>query len=151
LTGGELLNGEVGLNADQTGVYATEGLFGSGETNPLVITFASPVSGFSVFVVNADDQQHYTVSDNLGDSVTMSLVSAADLGAAIFSLSGNDVTSVDITSSDANAWNFAIDNLTFTPATPTPEPASLLLLGGSCILMGALRRKELTAWLRLKK
>jgi hypothetical protein len=151
LTGGELLNGEMGLNADQTGVYATEGLFGSGETNPLVITFASPVSGFSVFVVNADDQQHYTVSDNLGDSVTMSLVSAADLGAAIFSLSGNDVTSVDITSSDANAWNFAIDNVTFTPATPTPEPASLVLLGGSCILMGALRRKQLTAWLRLKK
>jgi hypothetical protein len=34
-TGGELLRGEVGLNADPTGVYASEGLFGSGETNPL--------------------------------------------------------------------------------------------------------------------
>ena len=43
-TGGELLNAEVGLNADQTGVYATEGLFGSGETNPLVIAFSAPVS-----------------------------------------------------------------------------------------------------------
>jgi hypothetical protein len=34
-SGGELLNAEVGLNVDQTGVYATQGLFGSGETNPL--------------------------------------------------------------------------------------------------------------------
>jgi len=147
-TGGELLNGDVGLNADQTGVYASEGLFGSGETNPLVITFASAVSGLSLFVVNADDQQRYTVSDNLGNSVSISLASAADLGAGIFSLSGNDITSVDITSSDANAWNFAIDNVTFAPATPTPEPNSLQLLGGSCTLLGALRRKELAAWLR---
>src|ERR1700733_7132564 len=69
-TGGELLNGEVGLNADQTGVYASEGLFGSGDTNPLVITFSSPVSGFSIYVVNDDAAQSYTVSDNLGDSVT---------------------------------------------------------------------------------
>jgi hypothetical protein len=33
----QLLNSEVSLPADQTGVYVTEGLFGSGETNPLVI------------------------------------------------------------------------------------------------------------------
>jgi len=54
-TGGELLNAEVGLNADQTGVYATEGLFGSGETNPLVIQFAAPVSNFSILIANGDD------------------------------------------------------------------------------------------------
>src|SRR5690348_11515592 len=51
-TGGELREGEVGLNADQTGVYATQGLFGSGETNPLTIAFASPVKDFSLFVAN---------------------------------------------------------------------------------------------------
>jgi hypothetical protein len=141
-TGGELRDGEIGLNADQTGVYASEGLFGSGETDPLVITFASPVSDFSVFVANGDDMQSYTVSDNLGDSATMLLASAGGLGAATFSLPGNGVTSVDITSANANAWDFAIDNVTFTAASSTPEPGSLLLLGTGLVLLAAVRRKR---------
>jgi hypothetical protein len=147
-TSGELRDGEVGLPADQTGVYATEGQFGSGETNPLVITFASPVSGFSVLVVNGDAAESYTVSDNLGDSVAKSLPSSVDLGAATFSLSGPGLTSVDITSADANAWNFAIDNVTFAAATSVPEPESLLLMGVALILLLALRRKQVSAWLR---
>lgn len=140
-TGGEFLNAEVGLTADQTGVYASEGLFGSGETNPLVINFASPVSGFSVFVLSADDAASYTVSDNLGDTLTMSLASEGDLGTAVFSLPGNGLTTIDITSADSNAWNFAIDDVTFTPVSPAPEPASLLLFCGGCLLVGALRHK----------
>lgn len=148
-TGGELLNGEVGLDADQTGVYASEGLFGSGETNPLVISFASPVTNFSVYVLNGDNTQTYTVSDNVGESVTISLASAGDLGAAIFSLPGTGLTAVDITSANADAWNFAIDDVTFATVTPAPEPALLLLLGGSCVFFAALGRKALTAWLRL--
>lgn len=140
-TGGELLNGEVGLNADQTGVYATEGLFGSGETNPLIISFASPVNDFSVYVANADDAESYTVSDNLGDSVSKSLASVSGLGAAIFSLPGAGLTTVDITSADGNAWNFAIDDVTFTPATPAPEPGSLLLAGAGFVLVVARLRK----------
>jgi hypothetical protein len=142
-TGGELLDGEIGLNADQTGVYASEGLFGSGETNPLVITFASPVSNFSVFVANGDDVLSYTVSDNLGDAVTMSLASAGGLGAATFSLPGNGLTTVDIISANANAWDFAIDNVTFTPATSTPEPESLLLLAAGLVLVAAVGRRQL--------
>jgi hypothetical protein len=136
-TGGELRQQEVGLPADQTGVYASEGLFGSGETNPLVITFASPVNDFSVFVANDDDTGNYTVSDNLGDSLTKSLASAADLGATTISLPGNGVTAVTISSADANAWDFAIDNVTFTA---TPEPAPLPLLGAGLLLLAAVRR-----------
>lgn len=147
-TSGELRDGEVGLPADPTGVYATEGQFGSGETNPLVITFASPVSGFSVLVVNRDAAESYTVSDNLGDSVTKSLASSVDLGAAIFSLTSQGLTSVDITSADANAWSFAIDNVTFAAATSVPEPESLLLMGLALVLLLAPRRKQLSAWLR---
>src|SRR5947209_17849554 len=108
-TGGELLNAEVGLNADQTGVYATEGLFGSGESNPLVITFASPVSNFSIFVANGDDLRRYTVSDNLVDWAVMSLASAGGLGTGTFSLAGNGLTTVNIASANADAWDFAID------------------------------------------
>jgi hypothetical protein len=147
-TGGELRDGEIGLNADQTGVYASEGLFGSGETNPLVITFASPISDFSVFVANGDDVRSYTVSDNLGDSVTRSLASAGGLGAATFSLSGKGITTVDISSANASAWDFAIDNVIFTAATATPEPESLLLLVAGVVLLAAIRRKQLGVWLR---
>jgi len=145
-TGGELRDGEIGLNADQTGVYASEGLFGSGETNPLVITFASPVSNFSVFVANGDDVRSYTVSDNLGDSVTMPLASVGGLDAATFSLPGNGLKMVDISSANANAWDFAIDNVTFTPATSTPEPESLLLLAAGVGLLAAVCRRQLRVW-----
>jgi hypothetical protein len=148
-TGGELRKGEIGLTADQTGVYATEGLFGSGETNPLVITFASPVSNFGVLVVNDDNTGSYIVSDNLGDSVTKSLA-AAGSGAAIFSLPGHSLTAVDITSADSNAWNFAIDNVTFATSTSAPEPGPVLLLMVGVMLLAALRATQVRAWL-LKK
>lgn len=141
-TGGELLRGEVGLNADQTGVYATEGVFGSGETNPLVITFSSPVNNFSVYVANGNDEETYTVSDNVGDSVTMSLASASEQGAALFSLPANSLTTVDITSADSNAWNFAIDNVTFDAAAPVPEPGPPLLLAAGLVLIAAVRRMK---------
>ena len=64
-TGEELRDGLINLPADESGVYVSEGLFGSGETNPLIIAFAAPVSGFSVLVANGDAQnQTYTVSDD---------------------------------------------------------------------------------------
>lgn len=145
-TGGELRDGEIGLNADQTGVYASEGLFGSGETNPLVITFASPVTDFSVLVVNADVAESYTVSDNLGHSVTMSLAASGGLSAATFSLPGQGLTTADIASDNIDAWNFAIDNVTFATATPTPEPESLLLLWAGLVILTAARCKPIRIW-----
>jgi hypothetical protein len=146
-TGGELRAAEIGLNADQTAVYASEGLFGSGETNPVVITFAKPVEGFSVRVLNGDDVRSYTVSDNLNDSLTKSLASAGGLGEFVFSLPGDEVTTVEITSANAEGWDFAIDNVTFSSATPTPEPESLLLSGAGIVLLAATRRKVIRAWL----
>lgn len=137
-TGGELLNAEVGLNADQTGVYSSEGLFGSGETNPVTITFATPVDNFSVFIANGDDKRGYTVSDNLGDSVTQSLPSAGSLGAATFSLAGNGLTTVSISSANSDAWDFAIDNVSFTSPTSVPEPESLLLMSGGIAVLAVI-------------
>ena len=149
-TGGELREGLIGVLADQTGVYATQGLLGSGETNPLVITFATPVHDFSVLVANGGSQsQTYTVSDNLNDSEMFMLALAGSLSGSVrtVSLPGDDITSVLITSADADNWNFAIDNVTFTAApAPVPEPASGLLvaLGLALILnVGAKRTKLL--------
>jgi hypothetical protein len=132
-TGGELLSNEVGLNSDTTGVYASEGLFGSGETNPLVITFAAPVRDVSVFVLNADAIQSYTVSDNSGDSVTNSVASGD--GVAV-SLLRSGLTTVTIASANTETWDFAIDNVNFVAAAnSTPEPESLLLLGIGIVLL----------------
>lgn len=144
-TGGELLNSEVGLNADTSGAYASQGLFGSGETNPIVITFAIPVENFSVLVLNGDDTRSYTVADNLGDSITTSLASAGALGNSTFSLRGNGLTTATITSANGDAWDFAIDNVSFTATTATPEPESLVLLGVGVLLLAALRSKQLRA------
>jgi hypothetical protein len=127
-TGGELRSAEVGLPADQSGVYATQGVFGSGETNPLVVQFAAPVSGFSVFVANGDSTATYTVTDDAGDSISASLPSAGAAGSKVFSLPSNGISIVDISSSNADGWNFAIDNVVFT-AAPEPGPALLLAAG----------------------
>jgi hypothetical protein len=146
LTGGELLSGEVGLNADSTGIYASEGLFGSGETNPVLITFAMPVANFRIFVLNGDDTRSYTVSDNLGDSITKSLASAGSLGDAMFALPGSGLRTVEISSVNADAWDFAVDNVTFTEVTnSTPEPKAYMLLSTGLMLLTAIRgRKSLT-------
>lgn len=138
------------MNADQTGVYASEGLFGSGEANPLVITLASPIDGFSAFIANGDDTRNYTVSDNLGDSITKSLPSAGAIGAATFSLPGNGITTLSIVSANADAWDFAIDNVSFNAATAVPEPGALFLVGAGSIVLACIRRKQVRAVLRRK-
>ena len=141
-SGGELLNAEIGVNADQSGLYATQGLFGSGETNPLVIMFASLIDGFSVFIANGDDTRNYTVSDNLGDSVTKSLPSAGALGAATFALSGNGIRTVSIASANTDGWDFAIDNVSFNAPTSVPEPEALFLVGAGSIVLACIQRKR---------
>jgi len=127
-TGGELRSAEIGLPANQSGVYATQGVFGSGETNPLTIQFAVPVSGFAVAVANGDNTATYTVSDDAGDSISASLPSTGAAGARIFSLPGVGIQTVNISSSNADGWNFAIDNVVFA-AVPEPITAALFLTG----------------------
>ena len=124
ITGGQLLNNEI-LAVDKTGVYATASVTG-GYTNPLTITFSSPVSGFSIEVTN-NIADTFTVADNLGDSSSDFLSLNSE---QTFSLSGSGISSVTISAADGSSWDFAIDNVTFTPAAaPTPEPSSLALLG----------------------
>jgi hypothetical protein len=136
-TAGELRSAEIGLLADQSGVYATQGVFGSAETNPLTVHFAVPIDGFSVYVANGDNTATYTVSDDVGDLVTASLPSTGAAGARVFSLLGTGIHSVDISSSNGDGWNFAIDNVTFTA---TPEPAPIWLLAAGFLLVGWFRK-----------
>jgi hypothetical protein len=132
VTGGELLRAEINLGVDQTGVYATEGLFGA-DANPLVIRFAVPVYALSIFIANGDAaNQTYTVIDNLGDTVTSTraLSGSTSNAAKTFSLPGTGIRSVSIASANAEFRNFAIDNVAFTP---TPEPASVTCVTWSSV------------------
>jgi hypothetical protein len=147
-TGGELRSAEIGLLADPSGVYATQGVFGSGETNPLTIRFAAPISGFAVSIANGDNTASYTVSDDIGDSISASLPSAGAGGARIFSLPGIGIQTVEILSSNADGWNFAIDNVGFT-AAPEPVPALLFALGFSLVVWFAKRKSAYNGYTRL--
>ena len=136
LTGGELLRAETGLPADQTAVYATEGLFGV-DSNPLTITFSTPVNSFSVLVANGDSQnQSYTLSDNLGDTVTkqLALSGAVSGSTATLTLPASGITRVTISSANPDFWNFAIDDVTFN-ATAAPEPGTWALCAASLLFV----------------
>jgi hypothetical protein len=92
-----------------------------------------PISGFAVFVANGDNTATYTVSDDAGDSISASLPSTGAAGARVFSLPGTGIRRVDISSSNVDGWNFAIDNITFIAA---PEPALAWLLPAAFLLLG---------------
>lgn len=143
LSGGELLRAEFGLPADPTAVYATEGLFGV-ESNPLTITFARPVDSFSIQIANGDGQnQSYTLSDDLGDTVTkqLALPGAASGSTATITLPGSGITRVTISSANPDFWNFAIDDVSFN-ATAAPEPETWGLCAASLLFFLTYRKRR---------
>src|SRR5580700_4048782 len=72
-TGGVILTDETNQTTDTSNVYASCGLSGcSGYTNPLVVTFSSPIQNFQIQILNALAGS-YTMADNVGDSMTFSL------------------------------------------------------------------------------
>jgi hypothetical protein len=145
-TGGQLLKAESGPSPDQTAVYATTNEVAGGYTNPIPISFSGPVSSFSVLVTNVIPD-NFTVSDNLGETQTLFIASN---GQATFNLAGPGITSVNVSSAAAQGvWDFAIDNVTFTPqSTTVPEPASFALFGMATLSLAGYRtwrRRKLAA------
>jgi hypothetical protein len=133
-TGGELLHGVVGMPANQTGVLATW-LFTPAATNPLVVTFSLPVTGFSVQVFNGGEAQNYTVSSDAGESITRSINSVGSGGFSTFSLE-RVLTRVDILGA-SQGWNFAIDNVTYEAI---PEPGTDVFAAGAFAVLLGIRR-----------
>jgi hypothetical protein len=138
-TGGKLLNNEAGA-VDETAVYATTDVFGGAYTDPLTITFSQAVGSFSIDVTNGFADS-YTVADNQGSS---QIVAVAANATQTFSLTDAGITSVTISSATNFLWDFAIDNVQFTPASSgVPEPSSLLLLMSVCAAFVTFAKRKL--------
>lgn len=137
ITGGKLLKNEAGFpagdsNIDKSAVYAT--VYGlAGYTDPLVVTFSQPVSNVSLLIAN-ETPDTYSLADNLGNTVSGGNGIVCDASGAcpsfVLTLSDNAVTKLTISTLATVGWDFAIDNISFTPsASATPEPAGLWLAG----------------------
>jgi hypothetical protein len=121
--GGQLLNNEAN-SIDASAVYATGGA--APYLNPLTIAFSQPVSAFSLLVTN-NVPDTYTAADNLGGSQSLALNANV---AQIFSLTDTRITGVSISSAATVFWDFAIDNVTFSPVSAAvPEPATFTPIG----------------------
>jgi hypothetical protein len=113
-SGGVIMTTVTALPADQTTVYGTSNCPGYSPT--ISISFSIPVSNFSVKVLNGEPATvSYTVADDLGDSVTKSLLANFSSGADTYTLPAAGITSVTITRTvSASFWDFFIDDVSFT-------------------------------------
>jgi len=126
----------------------------TGYSNPVTISFFdaltnSPedVSNFFVTLYNGNTATiAYTLSDNLGNSLTFNLASNLSGGNEVVGFpAAGDVISLFAGPSPANAcceWDFFFNDIGFNQPIPTPEPLTLWLFGSG--LAGA-------AWMRRRK
>jgi hypothetical protein len=118
-SGGAILTAVTQLPADETTVYATANC--PGYAPAITVTFSTPVSNFSVLVLNGEAATvNYTVASDVGGTVTKSLVPNLSSGADTFTLPDTGITSVTITRGmSATVWDFFIDDVSFTATATT--------------------------------
>jgi len=134
-SGGIILTDES-ASIDLTNVYATVNC--CDYSNPLSIVFDRAVSNLSLLVTNNVNAM-YTLADNLGHSVSLS-TSAFNVPITL-TLPFEGITAATITSTGVPGFDFAIDNVSFTPsAAPVPEAGTMLLVGSG--IAGMLRRRR---------
>lgn len=137
--GGKLLNDETTATpppADATVVYATTG-FLSGYTDPLTITFSQPVSNVSLSVTN-ETADTYTLTDNAGHSVSLAIGTNVN---QTLTLGDSGVTQLTISTLATVGWDFAIDNVSFTPVA-VPEPEMALPVAGALLCLSGIRGRS---------
>lgn len=126
-SGGMILTAVTGLMSNSSTVYGTAS-FCTGCASSITITFSTPVSEVSAEVLNGiPGDVSYTVSSNLGDSVTKSLGLDIATDHDTFTFPGPGITSVTVTTTTPNParWDFFVDNISFNESpTSNPFPTS---------------------------
>jgi hypothetical protein len=158
VTGGAIFDQITNLPADETAVYGTAGnaanigVFpGSGFTNPLTITFPSPIHNVFLDVLNGNTiNVDYQVADNAGNSADFFLIPNLSGGQKTIGLAatGNVITITAKTgqlASGGMTWDYLIDNIHFNEGvgqSGVPEPATYMSLGAGLVVVGVLTRRK---------
>jgi hypothetical protein len=151
-SGGKVLTNTLNLPADETSVYGTASGVGGSYTDPLTLTFSSPITNFFLDVFNGIPPTtaptvSFILADNNGHSATFALADnhAGGTSQVGFAASGNIITITALAPPGSGSWDFFIDNVHFNealPGTAVPEPASLVLFGtGVLVAVRRFRRK----------
>jgi hypothetical protein len=134
-SGGIILTNES-ASINLTNVYATVDC--CGYSNPIAIVFDRTIANLSLLVTN-NVNATYTLADNLGRSVSLS--APAFNTPLTLTLPFEGITAATVSSIGVPGFDFAIDNVTFTPTEAVvPEPGSILLAGGG--IAGMLLRRR---------
>jgi hypothetical protein len=157
-SGGVILTAATNLPADETSIYGTADFantlpqYTNPVSNPLTVTFTSPVTNFFLDVLNGNTVNvNYTVADNAGHSQTFNLAPNTNSGVSTIGFAATG-TIITITAGPADggccAWDFFIDNVHFNEPLPpnlqTPLPAALPLFASGAGVLGFMgwRRKR---------
>lgn len=158
LNGGVILTNTTALPVNTSSIYGTAS-FVSGMSNPLTLSFSTPVDNIVFDVLNGlTTLQDFLVTDNIGNSQSFSLAPNLSSGAITLGLVANDISSVTILqgSTTASTWDFFVDNISFNVnvvcttqncrETSVPEPDTIALLSlGFASLALIRRRKEIVS------
>jgi len=150
-SGGALLTGETWLPANEGTVYYDSFMLTPTTTDAITITFAQPVTYFSVDVYNGQSiSDSFSISNGLGSTVMETIAPNNQSGYALVSIpQGGSVFT--ITDLDAGGYDFSIDDISYTLAdtsgapggSSVPEPPLwTLMLVGTCALGGAVRKRR---------
>lgn len=153
IQGGTILDNTAFLPGNSTAVYGTADFAGAAYTNPLVITFDSPITNFFMDIFNGNTTTvSYLVEDNMGNSTSFTLDdnTTGAFKTVGFAATGTIITVLALLPDPPGCckWDFFIDNIHFNEDLPpelseVPLPAALpLFLAGMAGMGWASRRRR---------
>lgn len=112
VSGGQILSNTTFLPVNRTTVYGTA-YFCNGCLPTITIDFTDPVKDLKLLLMNGQTfTVTYTLKNNLGDLVTISLAANSQNGAALVGLPSGGIIKATITG-DTSSWDFLIDNIEY--------------------------------------